>query len=420
VLLSSPTFGLAAACNNVGQGSVLFVNLPLGFLKQSTDGVWLHGFLHYFAADLLHLPVLSPVPQGVGGLVFNWHLCYGGYKEPLLALRQAGVFKQGPFSIHITAGPDMADFGDGLGWDLPHNPFMRDLLRKFANDGHQVASHGGWLHDYFGLNVNESNQALFEPFLLMNKNAVEAATGRPMLEYSAPVGNQPEWITTWMEQRGVLAYYFTGNAGMGMTRSYRNGRLRNPSIWSIPVSNYGSSTSFEDFTENGIGHAEAATWLTAMANFGAMNRVARMIYEHPQGAYDYADALLTLLVRAAAFQRLGSFRWYTMAGLARFMNQREKTTWNVSQGTDGALTITATHPETLKDVTWVLPKAYYSMPIIQKGLGAVRQDRGHRKPAHKKKAVAAAVREDEDEWVVIATDCQQLQFVTRPVVPAAP
>ena len=58
------------------------------------------------------------------------------------------------------------------------------------------------------------------------------------------------------------------------------------------------------------------------------------------------------------------------------------------------------------------------MPLIVKGFGAVRQDHGHAKPWLKRGGATALVRGDDDEWVVIATDCQQIQFMTQPVIPA--
>ena len=37
------------------QGQVLFVNLPLTYLKGRTDALPMHGFLHYFSHQLLRL-----------------------------------------------------------------------------------------------------------------------------------------------------------------------------------------------------------------------------------------------------------------------------------------------------------------------------------------------------------------------------
>lgn len=49
--------GLVAGQQSYQKGSVLFVNLPLGYLKGNTDGLLLHSFLKYFADHTLSLPL---------------------------------------------------------------------------------------------------------------------------------------------------------------------------------------------------------------------------------------------------------------------------------------------------------------------------------------------------------------------------
>ena len=106
VLLESKA-GLVAGHRKYEQGDVLFVNLPLGYLESRTDGLLLHSFLHYFATRILDLPYLASVPDGTGGLILNWHVDAASSIQPLGVLQRAGVFDQGPYSIHQTAGPDV-------------------------------------------------------------------------------------------------------------------------------------------------------------------------------------------------------------------------------------------------------------------------------------------------------------------------
>jgi hypothetical protein len=398
------------------------VNLPLGYLKGTgTDGVFLHGFLHYFGEDLLHLPYLCAVPKGQGGMVFNWHLDAEEAQAPLLSLKKLGVFKNGPFSIHITAGPDTVAFGDGLGFNLPKNSVMQQTLREFANQGHQVGSHGGWIHDYWGLNApailptDPTQQQFWYNLLIWNKQAVEAATGKPMLEYSAPEGNQPEWVTTWLEQQGALAYYFTGNTGLGPTRSYRGGTLNNKSIWSVPVSPYGQYATFEEFEQYGVSHASATSWLLAMTNFTSQNRVCRMVYAHPPGAYDYYDSLSALLTRAKQDQQAGQFAWYTMTDMANFLNRREKITWSVSAMADGTRLYQVSSPQSLQDATWIFPKANYGQPMILNGTGTIQANTGHAKPKLKVQNSATTVSQDTTEWLVTAGKGNTLLFAVKPL-----
>ena len=72
VLATSAEAGLLAGLNKVGRGQVLFVNLPLTELKVTrTDGLPMHGFLRYFAHNMLQMAQLSPVPDAVAGLTLN-------------------------------------------------------------------------------------------------------------------------------------------------------------------------------------------------------------------------------------------------------------------------------------------------------------------------------------------------------------
>jgi hypothetical protein len=391
VLLSSPQRHLIAGYTLAGKGGVLFVNLPLGYLKGRTDGLFLHGFLHYFARDLLSLPQLAPVPDGMPGMVMNWHLDSNATMKPLAGMAALGVYQQGPYSIHITAGPDTRTPGDGLGLNVPTNKAIQKQIRFMLGHGDAVGSHGGWIHDYFGRGVREDNQDEFEPYLEMNKQALERVMGKPVLEYSAPVGNQPEWVTTWLEAHGVLAYYFTGNTGMGPTRSYREGQLANRRIWSFPFLPYGKVACFEEMNQAGIPDTRIARWCEAVTDFCVRQRVSRLVYFHPPGALLYPISMRAWLARAAEWARQGRFRWYTMTDLALFLNAREKVAWSVSSAPGRRRVVEAAHPETLQHQTWVLPRRAYARPVITQG--------------------QAIVREDAQDWLVIDTGGNKLQFV---------
>jgi hypothetical protein len=412
---------------------------------MQTDGVFLHGCLHYFAADVLHLPFLSGVPEGRGGMVMNIHLDSKLAQEPLDQLIQLGLFDQGPYSLDVTAGPDCVTIGDGVGFDLPNNPHMQQILHQLSDQGHAIGSHGGWIHDYFGLSLTDTNEAQFGPYLPLNKQAVEAATGKPILEYAAPVGNQPEWVTNWCEQNGILAYYFTGNTGMAPTRSYRNGGLHNKSIWSVPISTYDKYASFEEFEQAGITSDQATSWFLSLTNFTASHRVARMVYFHPPGIIDFPDTLKAWLKRAKQISGQGRFRWYTMVQLAQFLSQREKVSWSSSALPDGTVVFAASHPAGLKNFTWVLPKAYYAQPVITKGAATVCVDYSHAKPKLKRShdkdgheqshdndegkpqakvtavtpvaAAGAVVTGDDQEWLVTAQKGTMLEFTAKPINP---
>lgn len=390
-IATSPSFGLVAGVNAYGNGKVLFVNPPLGYLKgYGTDGLLLHGFLRYFGVSLLQLPYLSPLPQGKSGMVINVHTDCGNSLSDIQRLDQAGLWNYGPFSIDFTAGPDCVDWSDQLGLNVPFNSTTQSWIRYFVSKGHEVGSHGGWIHDFYGLNVTEDNQnslipnssatgcsgpvggnglpqCTFLDLLIINKAAVEAVTGKPLREYAAPEGNTPKWSVAWLEQNGVSGYYWVGNTGMAPTRGYREGQLFTKNIWALPITPYGAAATFEEFSANNISQSEASTWLTSLVDFAVKYRTSRMIYFHEPGVtgsdtgVSYLSAVQTMLQRGRNY---GSrFGWYTMPRLADFMTDRSKTSWQVSQLADGSLLFDASSTTTLNDKTWVLSKARYAQPV---------------------------------------------------------
>ena len=364
VLLSSPTHGVVASTRSVGSGSVLFVNMPITYLKLSEDAMPLHGFLHLFASSVLKQPRLTNAPDGIGGMVFNWHLDSKGAQQPIKQLKNMGVWNYKPFSIHITAGPDTIVPGDKLGFDLPNNPTVKQHLRNFDAQGHQVGNHGGWIHDYYGNNANETNQAEFQNYLVLNRNAVQAAIGHGSTEYSAPQGNNPLWALNWLQQNGVIGYYSLSHTGTATTRTYRAGNLVNPGLWAVPVTPFGVAATFEEFEELAFTEADIIQWYKDLMDFSSNNETNRMIYAHPPGAIEYPNVMNTMLQYANAKQTAGKFRWYTMTRLATFMNQRAATTWQSAIAPNGKMRVTASNTATnLTNLAWAYSKTQYAKPV---------------------------------------------------------
>ena len=389
VLLQTAQGNVAAGRHPYGEGEVLFVNLPLAYLKMRTDGMLMHGFLRYFAEQMLHLPYLASVPDGVGGLVMNWHLDSNVTLPALEKLRSLGFYQQGPYSVHITAGPDANRKGDGLGLDVPHNKKTQEWIKFFQQHNYVVGSHGGWIHDYWGTKVPDAPTAEFESYLQLNKQALENVLGQPVIEYSAPEGNHPAWVTDWLHANGFIAYYFTGNSGMPPTRSYRDGRMDYPALWSFPIVTYRDMAGFEELRESGVSNAQTQEWLKAITDFCVNHRSVRLIYFHPRGAALYPAAMRTWLAQTADLQAATKFRWYTQSGLSQFLTRRLQTQWYVSQiGTQQIFL--ATNSETLAGQSWVLDKALYRKPIVVEG--------------------KARIEDADGQWFIHAEDTPHLQF----------
>ena len=299
------------------------------------------------------------------------------------------LLEQGPYSVHITAGPDAGKSGDRGGFDVDHNPVSQDLIRKYVGLGYEIGSHGGWIHDYFSAHVDTDDPKGLGKFLELNKNALERVTGKPVLEYSAPNGNQPTWVTHWLEAHGFVAYYFTGNTGMGPTQGYRNGEREAQNVWAFPILHLDRAAGFEEMRTEGYSDSEIESWLTAITDFVSEQRSVRLIYFHPPGILRYHDLVDRWLEQTGRLKADGRFRWYTMTELGNFLNARKQVKWRVTDNA-GLITVEATHPQTLNHETWRLPASRFSEPKILMG--------------------SAKVIRDNNAWMIIAADGKDLRF----------
>lgn len=388
ILLHSKA-GVAASERNFGKGSVLFVNVPLGYLKANTDGLLLHAFLKYFAEGMLGLPYLASVPDGVGGIILNWHVDSNAAMKPLEEMESWSLLKQGPYSIHFTAGPDSHTIGDGLGFNVDHSASSQARIREFVVEGDSIGSHGGWVHDYFAAHVDKDPPAAMLPFVEKNNEALERITHSPVTEYSSPSGDEPRWLTTWLDSHGFLGYYFTGNTGMGPTQGYRRGVRTGNTIWAFPIAHLGPAAAFEEMPKFGFKDPEILQWLDRTTTFTANHHAARLVYFHPPGILPYRTVIDQWMELTAQLRSEGRFRWYTMSDLARFLNARKQVSWTAS-GMRDVLTIRANHPTTLEHMAWLLPMARYAQPAVTKG--------------------TARVVRDGDTWVVVAGAGKVLDF----------
>jgi hypothetical protein len=393
-ILFQSKVGIVAGEHAYESGSVFFVNLPLGYLKANTDGLPMHAFLKYFAKQILSLPYLEPVPDGIGGLVLNWHVDSNAAIKPLQQMNTWSLLKQGPYSIHITAGPDAMAIGDGRGFDVEHNLISQGLIRKYEGLGYEVGSHGGWIHNYFASHVDKDDPKDLEQFLALNKNALEHATGKAVAEYSAPDGNQPAWVTYWLESHGFVAYYFTGDTGMGPTQGYRGGTREGENIWAFPILHLDRAAGFEEMTSEGYSDSEVARWLDAITEFATDHQSVRLIYFHPPGILPYQRIVEKWLQQTARLRDNGTFRWYTMTELANFLNSRKQVEWKVFRH-GKVMSIDASHPQSLEHETWHLPSDKFAEPKIIQG--------------------SAKVVGDKDAWVIVAGQGKTLQFETQEI-----
>jgi hypothetical protein len=358
-----------------GKGEVLFVNMPVGYLKSRSDGYLLHQSLRLFLGGMLGSPQLLSVPDGIGGIVLNVHVDSGASNQPLRVLEDRGFFKDGPFSLHFTAGPDTYELGDKSGLNIDNSAWVQNFIRRADAAGHEIGDHGGWIHNIWGDKVNENNAGTYESYLEKNHTSMTRVLGRAPQVYSAPVGNHPLWANRWLEQHGFTAYYDTGGSGLGPMRSWREGKKVDTKMWAFPVSNFKTVATFEDIEsianndEYDIEILAYRNFTKEMIDYVSNQRVARLTYFHTPAAERHATIVESWLTHAKPQRAKNRFKWYRMDDLAQFMTRREETQWSWS-----GQVLRASHPKSLSSLSWILPNTQAQTLIVREGNATITQD----------------------------------------------
>lgn len=335
-------------------GAVVYANLPLAFYKQMSDDLAMRSVLRTFLIKYAYLPRLVDTPGGKGGLVLNFHLDSNAHILPLRAMIQRGIFRPDlQYSIHITAGPDTYRPGDGQGFDaaspLKGRPWVEEMQKYGA-----IGSHGGWIHNYFAAKLEQFPRQEAWRYLALNCDTLAAITGKPVLEYSAPVGHHPPFVNEWLQQHGVLAYYSPGDTGSAPTRSIFKGRQVSGSLWSFPITPYQQYAALEELMAAGVPLAEVEKWLDNLLDFVETDHVIRLIYTHANRK-DYAlEALAHLAERASRDQEEGRLLVWPMSRFATFLNRYEQTEATFSRSPAG-WQIELKNKAGLEDMTVAIP-----------------------------------------------------------------
>jgi len=226
----------AIVLKRYGRGNILYVNLPLGYLKAYSDDLPLRAFMRTFLFRVAKIPHLVNTNQGKGGLVINWHIDSNAeWAEIPAAIKNSVLNHNLHYSIHITAGDFRDEKGDGLGFDACGKG--KDSVRLFLPFG-TIGSHGGWAHNWFSNNLEKGNLPANDLELYINKNktCLESITGYPLLEYSAPNAVHPQpTATESLATLGFTCYYYTGDSGSGPNRTFFAGKMVSAHVIAFPM-----------------------------------------------------------------------------------------------------------------------------------------------------------------------------------------
>jgi len=355
------------------KGNVLYVDLPLGYLKAyASDDMLLRSFIRTFLFKVVKVPHLLNTDGGTGVLVVNWHIDSSvEWTEIPDAIERNYLRKDLKYSIHVTAGDFLNEEGDGLGFDAcGRGKDIAGLLLPYG----EIGSHGGWAHNWFADNL-ENNRLSEEEITLYiekNKTCLEELASYPLLEYSAPKGVYPQPVNTEiLERLGFNSYYYTGDMGATPNRAFYNGKMVSEQVIAFPVQSLRKSASLYEMKQTGIPEEEVQEWLTGIVDYVIENRTTRLFYSHIYDIDNYPQALGMFLEYAAQKQAQGGLNVTSMSEIAAFLQRFLKTQYSF-QETGGKLSITLKNESGLKNITVAVPRNRY---VAEKDIAAaVTQD----------------------------------------------
>jgi len=350
---------------NVGPGSALWVNLPLGYLKAYSDDMPLRATLRSFLFEIARIPHLVSSPRGVGGLVIDWHIDSAIEWEGVPALiRNRLVRDDLRMQFDITAGPDRDAEGDGLGFDACGRG--DEVARRLLRYG-ELGSHGGWAHNLFSERLADGEIGPEAAFELVERNdgCVASISGEPVRGYSAPNGVHPQpLMTRVLERAGIIGYYYTGDTGSPPNRTFFDAQMVSPSVWAFPVMPNGVLASMGEMVKEGLGPREIERWLVDTLDYVVAERTIRLVYSHPYDLFTkpsgrplpdaYRRAFGRFLSRVEALQSRGELTVATMDGYVAFLD-RLVSTQSAFEIDEDELVVTLQNPSGLSDLTVALP-----------------------------------------------------------------
>jgi len=350
-----------------GKGNVLFVNLPLGYLKTYSDDLPLRAILRTLLFRVVGIPHIMNTSNGIGGLTINWHIDSNiEWTNIPKAIESNVLDKDLRYSLHITAGDSRDQEGDGLGFDVcGKGQEFAEMLLPYG----RIGSHGGWAHNWFANNLenNKFSTEDIEFYINKNKTCLESITGYPILEYSAPNGVHPQPQTTEiLEKLGFNSYYYTGDSGSAPNRTFINSLMVSSRVLAFPVITYKQYASLYEMKASGAKEDEVRKWLFESVDYVTDNRTTRLFYSHIHDVDDYPDAINNFLQYAKKMRAAGKLQIEPMSVFADFIQKFLKTDFSFRENNDG-LTIILKNMDGLKGITVAVPHHKY-LPKMQTDL----------------------------------------------------
>jgi len=344
-----------------GSGNLLYVNLPLGYLKAYVEDLPLRAVLRTFLFKISKVPHLMNTPLGKGGLVINWHVDANDDWKIIPNMEKNKFLRRNiPCSIHITAGDSCYKPGDGCGFDALGKG--RQLVQELSKYG-MIGSHGGWFHDWFAHNLatGKFGPKEEEEYIKKNMDALQSIVGYKIIEYSAPAGVHPQPVTTRiLEQFGCVAYYYTGDAGSAPNRTFWKGQMVSDKVIAFPIMIFGKeAVSLYEMRIAKTPPEKVKEWLCDIIDYAIENRTVRLFYSHPYNVNEYPEQLQFFLDYAERKSSSGKLQIAPMSYFAQFLLRFLKTQCTFTLQ-DSGLEVRLKNQDGLNKITLAIPRGKYN------------------------------------------------------------
>ena len=334
-------------------GDVLYVDADVAYHKyHHNDDFLLRNLVRFFLLQRVGLPRLVAAPNGVGGLVLNIHICSGVFYPDLAKIERLGLFTPAlRYSFHVTAGPDNDRPGDGMGVGV-EGLRGRALVQSLARYGN-IGSQGGWIHNYWALQGERLPVALQDQFINRNYASLEAASGRPVLEYSAPGGMHNPHINDLLAEWGTLGAAIPNSYFSPPTHAWWDG-AREDRFWLFGYSGTQYGMALENMLAAGRTPAEIAGDVEKLLRTTVRTREIRQFYSHPVSIASEPD--LWRAIQNSVLEKVAAGRLTVrpMAEYAAFLSRHQQVNWSVVR-TPRGFSLSATAPDSLQEMTFALP-----------------------------------------------------------------
>lgn len=357
-------------------GSILFTNLPLGYLKAyASDEILLRSILRSYIHQVVEIPFLCKMPQNRGGLVMNWHVDSNRDWQSIPWAEKNDILRRNFLSsIHISAGEWLEKPNDLMGFAAANHP---ELVKKLSNYG-QIGSLGGWAHNWFAINISERKFSTpdIEKYIKINNETLSDITKSPIREYSSPRGLHFSNLTTILEKEGINSFYYVGDVGSHPNRIFFQGKKATDLVFAFPVMANGNLASVQEMGRNRLSAADYEKWLDATLDYLAESRQVTLMLSHFYDFMDfpqYVEPFKRFMNRATELEKEGHIYIQPMSWFADFWQRMLSTEVRYICDNREGLMIFLHHPNSLKDITLAFPKnkfrktAGVNMEVFEEG-----------------------------------------------------